>query len=78
MDKQLLISTGVVENSSGSALCRIRKHEDHLLRTRTRDTFLTKGVNEKGAIVCDFKFAPFSRKEHGSGGEVGLDTVHEF
>ena len=43
-----------------------------------RDTFLTKGVNEKGAIVCDFKFAPFSRKEHGSGGEVSFDTVHEF
>ena len=72
MDKQLLISTGVVENSSGSAYVELGNMKIICSVHGPRDTFLTKGVNEKGAIVCDFKFAPFSRKEHGGGGEVNV------
>ena len=71
MEKQLLISTGVVKNASGSAYVELGNMKIICSVQGPRDTFLNKQENEKGTLFCDFKYSPFARKDcYGSGGEV--------
>lgn len=73
MEKQLLISTGVVKNASGSAYVELGNMKILCSVHGPRDTFLMQGVNEKGKLFCDFKYAPFAKKDsYGTGGEVLL------
>ena len=73
MEKQLLISTGVVKNASGSAYVELGNMKILCSVHGPRDTFLMQGVNEKGKLFCDFKYAPFAKKDsYGTGGEVIL------
>ena len=71
MEKQLLISTGVIKNASGSAYVELGNMKIICSVHGPRDTFLNKQENEKGTLFCDFKYSPFARKDcYGSGGEV--------
>lgn len=62
MDKQLLISTGVVRSASGSAYVEMGNMKILCSVHGPRDSFIADGYNEKGKIMCDFKYAPFSKQ----------------
>ena len=62
MDKQLLISTGVVRNASGSAYVELGNMKILCSVQGPRDSFVSDAYNEKGKLMCDFKYAPFAKK----------------
>lgn len=62
MDKQLLISTGVVQNASGSAYVELGNMKILCSVQGPRDSFASDAYSDTGRIMCDFKYAPFSKK----------------
>lgn len=63
MDKQLLISTGVVKNASGSAYAELGNMKIICSVQGPRDSFRSVDNQDKGALYCDFKYAPFAQKD---------------
>ena len=63
MSKELLISTGVVKNASGSAYVELGNMKILCSVQGPRDSFLADGFNDKGKLFCDFKYAPFCMKD---------------
>ena len=63
MDKQLLISTGVVKNASGSAYVELGNMKIMCSVQGPRDSFRSVDSQDKGALYCDFKYAPFAQKD---------------
>lgn len=73
MEKQLLISTGIVKSQWKMPMSELGNMKILCSVHGPRDTFLMQGVNEKGKLFCDFKYAPFAKKDsYGTGGEVIL------
>lgn len=62
MDKQLLISTGIIRNASGSAYVELGNMKILCSVQGPRDSFAADGYSDKGRVMCDFKYAPFSKK----------------
>ena len=60
MEHQLLISTGVVKNASGSAYVELGNMKILCTVQGPRDSFLSGENNDRGRIFCDFKYAPFA------------------
>lgn len=63
MDKQLLISTGITKNASGSAYVELGNMKIICSVQGPRDSFRSVDNQEKGILYCDFKYAPFAQKD---------------
>ena len=62
MDKQLLVSTGIIKNASGSAYVELGNMKILCSVQGPRDSFLNDSNTDQGIIKCDFKYAPFAFK----------------
>lgn len=63
MDKQLLISTGIVKNASGSAYVELGNMKIICSVQGPRDSFRSVDDQDQGILYCDFKYAPFAQKD---------------
>lgn len=62
MNKELLISTGIIQNASGSAYVELGNMKILCSIQGPRDSFSSTVYSDKGRIMCDFKYAPFAIK----------------